>query len=89
MSVWIHVSNIQCCIPSEEIIKWSVYILNDVVIKGDLGIFCKICLPMCTSCDVKCINKVIESLTVLNKGAVVFAVTVEDLQIWWKSVCTR
>ena len=44
------------------------------------------CLPMCNSCDVECINRVIESLTVLNRFAFVFAVTVED---WWKSVQTR
>ena len=34
-------------------------------------------------------NKVTESISVLNMFAVFFAVTVEDLQVWWKRVYTR
>ena len=41
------------------------------------------CALVCNSCDVECVNKVTESI------AVVFTVTVEDPQVWWKSVCTR
>ena len=44
---------------------------------------------MCNSCDIECINKVIERLTVLNGFAFVFAVTFEDLQVRWKSMRTR
>ena len=47
------------------------------------------CLLMCNSCYVECINKVIESFTLLNKCGFVFAVTVEVLQVWWKRVRTR
>ena len=43
------------------------------------------CVQLCNSCDVECIDKVTESIAVLNMIAVVFAVTVEDLQFWWKS----
>ena len=34
--------------------------------------------------DVEFINKVIEILKVLNRVAFVFAVTAENLQVWWK-----
>ena len=47
------------------------------------------CVLVCNSCDVECTNKVTESIALLNMFAVVFAVTVEDLQVWWKSVSTR
>ena len=55
-------------------------------------IFCKstMCLPMCNSCYVESINKVIESFILLNRcGFFVFAVTVGDIQVWWKRVHTR
>ena len=54
-------------------------------------IFCEspACLLMHNACDVEYIIKVIESLTVLNRFAVVFVVRVEDLQVSWKSKRTR
>ena len=47
------------------------------------------CVLMCNSCAVQCIDKVTEGIPVLNMFAVVFAVIAEDLQIWWKSMRTR
>ena len=47
------------------------------------------CVLVCNSYDAECINKVTESIAVLNMVAVVFAVTVEDFQGWWKSMRTR
>ena len=74
--------------------------LNDVVINSDLPqqyrpcsmkdllnyVFCKCanCLLMNNACDVECINKVIESITVLNRFGFVFVVTDKDFQVWWK-----
>ena len=40
---------------------------------------------VCNSCDVECMNKVTESIAVLNMFAVVSVVAVEDLQVWRKS----
>ena len=34
------------------------------------------CVLICNSCEVECINKVTESITVLNMFAIAFAVTV-------------
>ena len=44
---------------------------------------------MCSLYDAECIDKVTESIAVLNMFIIVFAVTFEGLKVWWKSVHTR
>ena len=41
---------------------------------------------MYSACHAECINDI---FTVLNMSAFVFAVTVEDHQVWWKNVDTK
>ena len=47
------------------------------------------CMLVCHSCDAECLHKGTKSVVVLNIVGVAFAVTVEDFQVWWKSVHKR